>query len=44
MAPGVNAYLFAHYYGVAKRANAAVVIASTALSILPIPFWLHLLP
>lgn len=44
MAPGVNAYLFAHYYGVAKRVNAAAVIAATALSILTIPFWLHVLP
>ncbi len=44
MAPGVNAYLFAHYYGVAKRVNAAAVIAATALSIATIPFWLHVLP
>ena len=44
MAPGVNAYLFAHYYDVAKRVNAAAVIAATALSILTIPIWLHILP
>ena len=44
MAPGVNAYLFADYYGVAKRVNAAAVIAATAVSILTIPIWLHLLP
>ena len=44
MAPGVNAYLFAHYYGVAKRVNAAAVIAATTVSIFTIPIWLHLLP
>ncbi|HWU60725.1 MAG TPA: AEC family transporter [Ensifer sp.] len=44
MAPGVNSYLFAHYYGVAKRVNAAAVIAATAASIFTIPIWLHLLP
>lgn len=44
MAPGVNAYLFAHFYGVAKRVNAAAVVGATALSIITIPLWLHLLP
>lgn len=44
MAPGVNAYLFAHFYGVAKRVSAAAVVGATALSIVTIPLWLHLLP
>lgn len=44
MAPGVNAYLFANFYGVAKRVNAAAVVGATALSIITIPLWLHLLP
>ena len=44
MAPGVNAYLFAHFYGVAKRVNAAAVVGATGLSIVTIPLWLHLLP
>jgi malonate transporter and related proteins len=44
MAPGVNAYLFSHFYGVAKRVNAAAVVGATALSIVSIPLWLHLLP
>ena len=44
MAPGVNAYLFANYYGVAKRVNAAAVLVATALSIGTISMWLWVLP
>ena len=43
MAPGVNAYLFAHVYGVAKRVNASAVLVATALSIGTVWFWLQLL-
>ena len=44
MAPGVNAYLFAHMYGVAKRVNASAVLIATALSILTTWAWLTILP
>lgn len=44
MAPGVNAYVFAHMYGVGKRVNATSVLVATALSILTIWGWLHVLP
>lgn len=44
MAPGVNAYLFAHMYGVGKRVNASAVLIATALSILSIWMWLAILP
>jgi predicted permease len=44
MAPGVNAYLFAHLYGVARRVAATAVLAGTALSIPTVWFWLHVLP
>lgn len=44
MAPGVNAYMFAHMYGVGKRVNASAVLVSTALSIGTTWGWLHLLP
>ncbi len=44
MAPGVNAYLFANMYGVAKRVAASAVLITTALSILTIWGWLLLLP
>ena len=44
MAPGVNAYLFAALYGVAKRVAASAVLLATALSILTIWFWLSVLP
>jgi malonate transporter and related proteins len=44
MAPGVNAYLFAHMYGVAKRVNASAVLIATALSILSVWMWLAILP
>ncbi len=44
MAPGVNAYLFAAMYGVAKRVAASAVLLATAASILTIWVWLHILP
>lgn len=44
MAPGVNAYMFAHLYGVGKRVNASAVLVATAVSILTAWGWLHILP
>ena len=44
MAPGVNAYMFAHMYGVGKRVNASSVLVATALSIVTAWGWLHILP
>jgi predicted permease len=44
MAPGVNAFLFANLYGVAKRVAASSVLIATALSIGSIWVWLQLLP
>lgn len=40
MAPGVNAYLFANMYGVAKRVAATTVLVATALSVLTVSAWL----
>ena len=44
MAPGVNAYVFANIYGVAKRVAASTVLVATATSILSVWFWLQVLP
>ncbi len=44
MAPGANAYMFAHMYGVAKRVNASAVLFGTGFSILSVWIWLQLLP
>ncbi|MCJ7873898.1 AEC family transporter [Marinovum sp. 2_MG-2023] len=44
MAPGINAYVFANMYGVAKRVAASSVLIATALSILTIWVWLSILP
>lgn len=44
MAPGVNSYVFANMYGVAKRVAASSVLIGTALSILSIWVWLAILP
>ncbi|MEZ5756424.1 MAG: AEC family transporter [Paracoccaceae bacterium] len=44
MAPGVNAFLFANLYGVAKRVAASTVLIATALSIGTIWAWLQILP
>lgn len=43
MAPGVNAYVFANLYGVAKRVAATAVLVATLLSILTAWGWLTLL-
>lgn len=43
MAPGVNAYVFANMYGVAKRVAATSVLVATALSVLTVAVWLGLL-
>lgn len=44
MAPGVNAYMFAHMYGVGKRVSASAVLVATGLSIFTTWGWLHVLP
>ena len=44
MAPGVNAYLFAHMYGAAKRVAASAVLLATAGSVLTIWMWIAILP
>lgn len=40
MAPGVNAYIFAHMYGAARRVAASAVLIGTALSALSVWMWL----
>jgi malonate transporter len=44
MAPGVNAYVFANLFGLGRRVAASSVLIATALSILTIWIWLHILP
>ncbi|WP_045389925.1 AEC family transporter [Falsirhodobacter sp. alg1] len=44
MAPGMNAYLFANIYGVARRVSASSVLLATAGSLFTIWMWLHILP
>ena len=44
MAPGVNAYLFASFYGVARRVAASAVLVATAMSIFTVWVWLLILP
>jgi malonate transporter and related proteins len=44
MAPGVNAFMFANLYGVAKRVAASSVLIATALSIVTIWGWLQVIP
>ncbi len=43
MAPGVNAYVFAHMYGAAQRVAAASVLIGTAASIFSVWLWLLVL-
>ena len=43
MAPGVNTYVFANIYGVAKRVAASAVLLATGLSIGTTWVWLTLL-
>lgn len=44
MAPGINTYVFANMYGVAKRVAASGVLFGTALSVLTTAAWLAILP
>ena len=44
MAPGVNAYMFAHMFGVGKRVTASAVLFGTAVCIFTTWGWLHILP
>ncbi len=44
MAPGINTYLFANMYGVARRVSASGVLIGTALSLLTVWVWLAILP
>lgn len=44
MAPGVNTYIFANLYGVARRVAASSLLLATALSIFTIWIWLAILP
>ncbi|MEB8386864.1 AEC family transporter [Rhodobacteraceae bacterium KMM 6894] len=44
MSPGVNAYVFANMYGVARRVAASSVLMATALSVLTAWLWLSVLP
>lgn len=44
MPPGINAYIFASMYGVAKRVVASTVLIGTALTVISASVWLALLP
>lgn len=44
MAPGVNSYIFANMYGVAKRVAASTVLLATAASVVSVWLWLLVLP
>jgi hypothetical protein len=44
MAPGVNAYLFAHFYGAGQRVTASAVLIATGLSLFTAWGWLRVLP
>jgi malonate transporter len=44
MAPGVNSYLFADMYGVARRVAATAVLAGTAISVITVTVWIAILP
>jgi malonate transporter len=44
MAPGVNSYLFADMYGVARRVAATAVLAGTAISVVTVTLWIAVLP
>lgn len=44
MAPGVNTYIFANMYGVAKRVAASAVLIGTAASLITVWLWLMILP
>lgn len=44
MAPGVNAYIFAHFYGVGQRVVATAVLSATVLTLFTAWGWLQILP
>ncbi|MEL6169773.1 MAG: AEC family transporter [Pseudomonadota bacterium] len=44
MAPGINAYLFANMYGVARRVVASAALVGTALTVFTAWMWLSILP
>ena len=44
MAPGINTYIFANMYGVARRVAASAVLIGTALSVVSIWVWLSVIP
>ncbi len=44
MAPGINTYVFASIYGVAKRVAATSILLGTAFSMLTLWMWLAILP
>jgi predicted permease len=44
MAPGINAYVFANMYGVAKRVAASSLLMGTVASILTTTLWIRFLP
>ncbi|MEM0935695.1 MAG: AEC family transporter [Pseudomonadota bacterium] len=44
MPPGVNAYIFANMYGVARRVCASAVLMGTAMSLLTAWAWLSVMP
>ena len=43
MAPGINTYVFANMYGVAKRVAATAVLVATAVSVVSVWIWLGVL-
>lgn len=44
MAPGINTYIFANMYGVAKRVAASAVLIGTTVSVLTVWLWLAIIP
>ncbi len=44
MAPGINAFIFANMYGVAKRVAASSVLFATAFCVVTVWVWLAILP
>lgn len=44
MAPGINTYIFADMYGVARRVVASTVLIGTALTVIGASLWLLVLP
>jgi malonate transporter len=44
MAPGINGYVFANMYGVARRVVATAILAATSASVITAWIWLSVLP